>query len=315
MSSIAMTALRLHSVLLYNSRAADIHHTCVLTALDRARRTIEISCETATYGRVDSAPAMGELPPGYRFYPTEEELVRFYLRHKLDGSRRGDIERVIPDADICSLDPWQLPEVYRGACAGDGEPWFYFCARQDREARGGRPSRTTPSGFWKAAGTPGLVYSADGRPLGTKKTMVFYRGRAPAGVKTDWKMNEYRAFDDDDDANADAPNPFLQARSEFTLCRLYTRSDSMRQFDRRPCTAARGSRSEDPASSSAAAAALANEDDEVGRGQKRKRQSATDGTSSSDADRSMEQLQQKQGGADEGLGDDLTDWAEFFDWF
>uniref|UniRef100_A0A452Z7N6 NAC domain-containing protein n=1 Tax=Aegilops tauschii subsp. strangulata TaxID=200361 RepID=A0A452Z7N6_AEGTS len=88
-------------------------------------------------------------------------------------------------------------EVHRGACAGHGEPWFYFCARQDREARGGRPSRTTPSGYWKAAGTPGLVYSADGRPVGTKKTMVFYRGRAPAGAKTKWKMNEYRAFDDD----------------------------------------------------------------------------------------------------------------------
>uniref|UniRef100_M8BEC8 Uncharacterized protein n=1 Tax=Aegilops tauschii TaxID=37682 RepID=M8BEC8_AEGTA len=52
---------------------------------------------------------MGELPPGYRFYPTEEELVRFYLRHKLDGSRRADIERVIPVVDVCSLDPWQLP--------------------------------------------------------------------------------------------------------------------------------------------------------------------------------------------------------------
>ena len=100
-------------------------------------------------------------------------------------------------------------EVYRGA--GAGEPWFYFCARQDREARGGRPSRTTPSGYWKAAGTPGLVYSADGRPIGTKKTMVFYGGRAPAGAKTKWKMNEYRAFDDDDtDTAAPAPNPFLQ---------------------------------------------------------------------------------------------------------
>jgi hypothetical protein len=53
---------------------------------------------------------MGELPPGYRFYPTEEELVCFYLRHKLDGGRRvPDIERVIPVADVCSLDPWQLP--------------------------------------------------------------------------------------------------------------------------------------------------------------------------------------------------------------
>ncbi|XP_051203173.1 NAC domain-containing protein 90 [Lolium perenne] len=263
---------------------------------------------------------MAELPPGYRFYPTEEELVRFYLRHKLDGSRRDDIERVIPVADVCSVDPWQLPEAHPAAFGGDGEPWFYFCARQDREARGGRPSRTTPSGYWKAAGTPGLVYSADGRPVGTKKTMVFYCGRAPAGAKTDWKMNEYRAFDDDDaDVVAPAPNPFLQARSEFSLCRLYTRLDNLRQFDRRPCTAARCSAFQDLASSSAAAA-LANEDDEAGRGQKRKRHAATDGTSSSDdADRPMQhqhqhQQHQEQEDADEELLGDMADWAEFLDW-
>uniref|UniRef100_J3M7M7 NAC domain-containing protein n=1 Tax=Oryza brachyantha TaxID=4533 RepID=J3M7M7_ORYBR len=178
---------------------------------------------------------MGELPPGYRFYPTEEELVCFYLRHKLDGRRCRDIERVIPVADVCSLDPWQLPgtprQVHQGAWTGDEEPWFYFCPRQEREARGGRPSRTTPSGYWKAAGTPGVVYSADRRPIGMKKTMVFYRGRAPSGTKTEWKMNEYRAFHYP--AAAAPPSLPPQLRSEFSLCRLYTRSGCLRQFDRR----------------------------------------------------------------------------------
>lgn len=51
------------------------------------------------------------LPPGYRFYPTEEELICFYLRNKLDGLR-SDIERVIPVVEVYSLDPWQLS----GAC-------------------------------------------------------------------------------------------------------------------------------------------------------------------------------------------------------
>uniref|UniRef100_M8BQ66 NAC domain-containing protein 90 n=1 Tax=Aegilops tauschii TaxID=37682 RepID=M8BQ66_AEGTA len=205
---------------------------------------------------------MGELPAGYRFYPTEEELV------------------------------------HRGACAGHGEPWFYFCARQDGEARGGRPSRTTPSGYWKAAGTPGLVYSADGRPVGTKKTMVFYRGRAPAGAKTKWKMNEYRAFDDDGEERV----------------QLVPAVHKVRQLAaRRPCTAAAGGcRSEDPASSSAALASP-NQDVEVGKGQKRKRHAANDVPSSSDAYRSVQQ-QQKQGGADEELADGMTDWAELFDW-
>lgn len=106
-----------------------------------------------------------------------------------------------------------------GAGAGEGEPWFYFCPRQEREARGGRPSRTTPSGYWKAAGTPGLVYAADGRPIGTKKTMVFYRGRAPAGAKTKWKLNEYKAFEDDDaTAAVAAPAPPSHALQVTNSC-------------------------------------------------------------------------------------------------
>lgn len=50
-----------------------------------------------------------------------------------------------------------------------------------------------------------MVYSTDGRPVGTKKTMVFYRGRAPSGTKTKWKMNEYRAFQHERDDGAGAP--------------------------------------------------------------------------------------------------------------
>ncbi|BAF17586.1 NAC domain-containing protein 90 [Oryza sativa Japonica Group] len=274
---------------------------------------------------------MGELPPGYRFYPTEEELVCFYLRHKLDGGRRvPDIERVIPVADVCSLDPWQLPEAHQGAWTGDGEPWFYFCPRQEREARGGRPSRTTPSGYWKAAGTPGWVYSSDGRPIGTKKTMVFYRGRAPAGAKTKWKMNEYRAFEEDDDnaaAAAPAQNHYLQTRSDFSLCRLYTRSGCPRQFDRRPpSSSVAGGGGENRAAPSSTAAAFANEDaaESSGKSQKRKRSApddSLDSTSSSDdnggCDGSMlQQQQQRQRGTDEELVEcSMTDWADLLDWF
>lgn len=57
-----------------------------------------------------------ELAPGFRFYPTEEELICFYLRNKLAGTRRADIERVIPVADVCALDPWDLSGTSYPAC-------------------------------------------------------------------------------------------------------------------------------------------------------------------------------------------------------
>lgn len=51
---------------------------------------------------------MAELPPGLRFYPTEEELVSFYLRKKLEG-RRQELDRVIPVLDIYNFNPGDLP--------------------------------------------------------------------------------------------------------------------------------------------------------------------------------------------------------------
>ncbi|PHT37399.1 NAC domain-containing protein 90 [Capsicum baccatum] len=81
----------------------------------------------------------------------------------------------------------------------DSEQWFFFIPIQDREARGGRPTRLTTHGYWKATGTPGFVYSSsNNRIIGGKRTMVFYKGRAPNGKKTQWKMNEYKATTDDD---------------------------------------------------------------------------------------------------------------------
>lgn len=82
-------------------------------------------------------------------------------------------------------------------CRGDTEQWFFFMPRQEREVRGGRPSRTTGSGYWKATGSPSYVYSSDNKVIGVKKSMVFYRGKAPTGRKTKWKMNEYRAIKQD----------------------------------------------------------------------------------------------------------------------
>ncbi|KAF3439431.1 hypothetical protein FNV43_RR17709 [Rhamnella rubrinervis] len=173
---------------------------------------------------------MDELPPGFRFYPTEEELVSFYLLNKLEGKRQ-QIDRVIKVVDIYNIEPWHLPKFSGELCQGDTEQWFFFTPRQEREARGGRPNRTTASGYWKATGSPGYVYSSDNRVIGLKKTMVFYKGKAPTGRKTKWKMNEYRAIEEEGTSTGIA-TPKL--RHEFSLCRVYVISGSFRAFDRRP---------------------------------------------------------------------------------
>ncbi|KAK8683339.1 hypothetical protein V6N13_039403 [Hibiscus sabdariffa] len=162
---------------------------------------------------------------GFRFFPTEEELVSFYLRNQLDGIRGDIMHLVIPVLNIYDVEPWDLPKLAGELCKGDAEQWFYFTPAQEKEARGGRPNRTTSSGYWKAAGSPGYVYSSDDRVIGMKKTMVFYKGKAPCGRKTKWKMIEYRSID---------PSQSFKLRHEFSLCRVYAVSGSARVFDRRP---------------------------------------------------------------------------------
>uniref|UniRef100_A0A6J1DFI9 NAC domain-containing protein 90-like n=1 Tax=Momordica charantia TaxID=3673 RepID=A0A6J1DFI9_MOMCH len=175
--------------------------------------------------------AAQELLPGFRFFPTEEELISFYLHNQLQGRRR-EIHRVIPVLDIYSIEPFNLSRYSGERCRREREQWFFFVKQQDREARGGRPNRTTSSGsgYWKATGSPGYVYSSDNRVIGLKKTMVFYKGKAPTGTKTKWKMNEYKAIQDHQTSSSSTP----ELRHEFSLCRIYVVSGSFRAFDRRP---------------------------------------------------------------------------------
>ncbi|KAF9680852.1 hypothetical protein SADUNF_Sadunf06G0164400 [Salix dunnii] len=142
---------------------------------------------------------MDMMPPGFRFYPTEEELISFYLHNKLEA-RREDLlramDRLIPVLDIYGFNPWELPRFSGDLCHGDTEEWFFFIRMQESEARGGRPKRLTSNGYWKATGSPCPVYSSNSnRCIGEKRTMVFYKGRAPKGRKTEWKMNEYKAME------------------------------------------------------------------------------------------------------------------------
>ncbi|KAF9595859.1 hypothetical protein IFM89_005345 [Coptis chinensis] len=175
---------------------------------------------------------MDERPPGFRFFPTEVELISFYLRNKLEGIGVEEFQRIIPVVDIYEFDPWDLPEISGELCHGDPEQWFFFTPRQEREARGGRPNRITNSGYWKATGSPGFVYS-NNRIIGVKKTMVFYKGKAPSGSKTNWKMVEYKATEGEVYVNASNYSTEM-LRHEFSVCRVYVNSGCLRAFDRRP---------------------------------------------------------------------------------
>ncbi|KAK8960913.1 Protein FEZ [Platanthera guangdongensis] len=147
--------------------------------------------------------------PGFRFHPTEEELIDFYLHRKVEG-KHFNVE-LITFLDLYRYDPWELPAL---AAIGEKE-WFFYVPRDRKYRNGDRPNRVTTSGYWKATGVDRLIRNELLRSIGLKKTMVFYSGKAPKGIRTSWIMNEYRL-------------PQIESerynKAEITLCRVYKRA-------------------------------------------------------------------------------------------
>ncbi|XP_076882506.1 protein CUP-SHAPED COTYLEDON 2-like [Bidens hawaiensis] len=128
-----------------------------------------------------------QLPPGFKFHPTDEELISCYLLRKvLDGSFTG---HAIADVDLNKCEPWELPQRAKMG----GKEWYFFGLRDRKYPTGLRTNRATEAGYWKATGKDKEIYGSKSSCLvGMKKTLVFYRGRAPKGEKSNWVMHEYR---------------------------------------------------------------------------------------------------------------------------
>ncbi|MFS7955281.1 putative transcription factor NAM family [Helianthus anomalus] len=226
------------------------------------------------------------LPPGFRFHPTDEELVAYYLKRKING-RKIELE-VIPEVDLYKCEPWDLPGkicMYLWQCTHCKSPfymgtivekylsfssnfrllsclckyhniyfrnvaimliiykytfhnrppnficlytrgksllpnkdleWYFFSPRDRKYPNGSRTNRATKGGYWKATGKDRNV-SSQSRVVGLKKTLVYYRGRAPHGARSDWIMHEYRL----DERECESESGLKDA---YSLCRVFKKS-------------------------------------------------------------------------------------------
>lgn len=174
--------------------------------------------------------AQPHLPPGFRFHPTDEELVVHYLKKKAASSPLP--VAVIAEVDIYKFDPWELPAK---ATYGEQE-WYFFTPRDRKYPNGARPNRAATSGYWKATGTDKPVLSAVGhQKVGVKKALVFYGGKPPKGVKTNWIMHEYRLIENkvsNRPPGCDVGNKKNSLRlDDWVLCRIYKKSNVHRPMD------------------------------------------------------------------------------------
>ncbi|KAI9071058.1 hypothetical protein K1719_023074 [Acacia pycnantha] len=120
------------------------------------------------------------LPPGFRFHPTDEELVSYYLERKITG--RSIELHIIPEVDLYKHEPWDLPE--KSWLASIDMEWYFYSRRDRKYPNGSRTNRATRA------------------------------GRAPHGIRTNWVMHEYRLID------SKSPSVFSSLMHSYSLCRV-----------------------------------------------------------------------------------------------
>ncbi|XWS09949.1 hypothetical protein CRYUN_Cryun39dG0033700 [Craigia yunnanensis] len=170
------------------------------------------------------------LPPGFRFHPTDEELVVHYLKKKASSAPLP--VAIIAEVDLYKFDPWELP----AKATFGGQEWYFFSPRDRKYPNGARPNRAATSGYWKATGTDKPVLISGGtQKVGVKKALVFYGGKPPKGIKTSWIMHEYRLADNKTNnkpPGCDLGNKKNSLRlDDWVLCRIYKKNNTHRPVD------------------------------------------------------------------------------------
>ncbi|KAI3446655.1 hypothetical protein Pfo_003320 [Paulownia fortunei] len=152
------------------------------------------------------------IPPGYRFQPSDKELIFDYLIKKINNEElpRNRIYMV----KLYEFNPENLAARFKAS--GNNE-WYFFTPRDKKYKGGSRPNRAAGDGYWKATGAD-IIIKHNGKEVGYRKSLVYYKGKHPGGTKTNWIMQEFRV------KNPPAPVQTTENSmrlDDWVLCKLY----------------------------------------------------------------------------------------------
>ncbi|KAL6499620.1 hypothetical protein OROGR_027530 [Orobanche gracilis] len=135
-----------------------------------------------------SGAAGSPYPPGYRFMPTDMEMIIVYLRKKVNNEPIPVVG--MSEVNLYKFSPKYLSENYPQL--GEKE-WYFYTPRDRKYPKGDRPKRSVEGvGYWKATGADKLIRLKN-ELVGKKKALVFYLGKPKSNEeKTNWIMHEYK---------------------------------------------------------------------------------------------------------------------------
>ncbi|KAJ9171603.1 hypothetical protein P3X46_014945 [Hevea brasiliensis] len=149
---------------------------------------------------------------GFRFHPTDEEIVGYYLKHKMNG-KDSLVNHIVGEIDLCQCEPWDIPD--RCLISSNDQAWYFFSRPDYKYSNSKRANRTTRAGFWKVTGKIRHIKAEEtGREIGNKRSLVFYKKVSDSKpLRTSWVIHEYQSTN------------ILPHQMHFVLCKLKHKAD------------------------------------------------------------------------------------------
>ncbi|KAK9181311.1 hypothetical protein WN944_024448 [Citrus x changshan-huyou] len=183
--------------------------------------------------RVAMLKYLNSFPPGYRFCPTDKELVLDYLKNKVMNKPLPPNK--IMDINLYNHGPQDLSAIYREKMRIEQEEktLYFFTPRDRKYPKGTRPNRAAGRGYWKATGVDNIIGRKE-NPIGYRKSLVYYQGYPKKSKKTNWIMHEYR-IDHKSPARSSTAAPHDMKLDDWVLCKVYLK-DKKSDKDNREAT-------------------------------------------------------------------------------
>ncbi|KAL0714585.1 hypothetical protein Bca4012_021564 [Brassica carinata] len=151
-------------------------------------------------------------PPGYKFVPSEEDLIVHYLKPFLRSNKNPPPNVPIHRVNIYESNPERLSKEYE---QGNDKEWFFITERTKMHEGGKKKhSRCDNGGFWKARSVLEEFKTLKGVAF-SRMVLNHYTGNNQNGVKSEWVMYEYLTESSPQDkSNGDN-------KMDYVLCKIY----------------------------------------------------------------------------------------------
>ncbi|PWA49704.1 NAC domain-containing protein [Artemisia annua] len=175
-----------------------------------------INQEIIRYNNQEEHDYADTLEPGYRFCPTDPELIVYYLKPKIEtGKRHPNCRYYEVNIYDCSPDELTAKPEYR-SCENN---WYFLTWMERKYPNGSHPNRQTRnSGRWKASQACAAVKDVSNRVVGSRLSLAYFDEKER---KTPWLMHEYTTKNPNISKESQKHNTDKNKFSDWVLCKIY----------------------------------------------------------------------------------------------